>query len=146
MIGEGLAGIAFVLAAIEQQGVRAIQVLKLAGDTWHLGCRAGPATVLLVMHHQHRRLDALKRRVENSAERLRGQIVGKMEKMHLRLRALAGRLDAVSPLQVLGRGYSLTKVLSDYGTGKLVFDASEVASGQRLETTVAKGTIVSVVV
>ena len=92
------------------------------------------------------RLDALKRRVENSAERLRGQIVGKMEKMHLRLRALAGRLDAVSPLQVLGRGYSLTKVLSDSGTGKLVFDASEVASGQRLETIVAKGTIISVVV
>jgi exodeoxyribonuclease VII large subunit len=92
------------------------------------------------------RLDALKRRVENSAERLRGQMIGKMEKMHLRLRALAGRLDAVSPLQVLGRGYSLTKVLSDSGTGKLVFDASEVASGQRLETTVAKGTIISVVV
>ena len=92
------------------------------------------------------RLEGLKRRVGTCAERIRGQMLGKMEKMHLRLRALASRLDAVSPLQVLGRGYSLTKVLNVSGEGKLVFDASEVASGQRLETTVAKGTILSVVV
>lgn len=92
------------------------------------------------------RLDGLRRRVVVSAERLRGHLNGKMEKMHLRLRALAARLDAVSPLQVLGRGYSLTKVLDGTGAGRIVFDASEVTSGQRLETTVAKGTILSVVV
>jgi exonuclease VII large subunit len=65
--------------------------------------------------------------------------------MHLRLRALAARLDAVSPLQVLGRGYSLTQVLDDSGARKIVFDATDVQLGQKLETTLARGRIVSIV-
>jgi len=91
------------------------------------------------------RLDALRRRATAASDRLRGSIAGKMEKMHMTLRALASRLDAVSPLQVLARGYSLTKVLDESGEGKLVFDAAQVKAGQQLETTVARGTIRSVV-
>lgn len=91
------------------------------------------------------RLDSLRRRATAASDRLRSSIAGKMEKMHMTLRALASRLDAVSPLQVLARGYSLTKVLNESGEGKLVFDAAQVKAGQQLETTVARGTIRSVV-
>jgi exodeoxyribonuclease VII large subunit len=90
-------------------------------------------------------LDALSRRVSTSRERLKRHIIGTLEKMHLRLRALAARLDAVSPLQVLGRGYSLTQVLDDSGARKIVFDATDVQLGQKLETTLARGRIVSIV-
>lgn len=92
------------------------------------------------------RLEALKRRVSAGGEHLKSHLIGKMEKMHLRLRAVAAQLDSISPLRVLARGYSLTKVLDGPGKGRLVFDASEIASGQRLETIVSKGSILSVVV
>jgi exonuclease VII large subunit len=48
-------------------------------------------------------------------------------------------------LQVLGRGYSLTQVLDDSGARKIVFDATDVQPGQKFETTLARGRIVSIV-
>jgi exonuclease VII large subunit len=48
-------------------------------------------------------------------------------------------------LQVLGRGYSLTQVIDDSGARKIVFDATDVKAGQKLETTLARGRIVSIV-
>lgn len=48
-----------------------------------------------------------------------------------RLAALAARLDALSPLAVLGRGYTLTRRLAD---GRLVRSAAELREGDDLET------------
>ncbi len=46
----------------------------------------------------------------------------------------------VSPLAVLGRGYSLTLGASD---GRIVRDAAELAAGDRLVTRLARGRVTS---
>ena len=75
---------------------------------------------------QQRLLSAINHRVVDSRSELQG---------------LAGRLDALSPLGVLARGYSLTRTEN----GRVVQAASVVASGDVIETTLADGTIKSVV-
>ena len=51
----------------------------------------------------------------------------------------AARLETLSPLNVLGRGYSLTRKENQ----EIVRDASQVCPGERLETLVHKGRIIS---
>jgi exodeoxyribonuclease VII large subunit len=58
-----------------------------------------------------------------------------------RLATLAGKLESLSPLQVLGRGYSLTTTES----GKLVRAARDVKPGDRLVTTLSDGRVRSTV-
>ena len=53
--------------------------------------------------------------------------------------ALAGRLDALGPLRVLDRGYSVT--LSD--KGRVVRGIKDVKAGDRIETRLADGRVVS---
>jgi exodeoxyribonuclease VII large subunit len=55
---------------------------------------------------------------------------------------LAGKLQSLSPLSVLARGYSLT---SDAESGELLRTVRHVQSGQRLHTRLADGEVVSVV-
>jgi len=50
----------------------------------------------------------------------------------------AGRLDSLSPLAVLGRGYAIARRASD---GRIVRDPAEVAPGERLALRVAGGEI-----
>ncbi|MCB1760723.1 MAG: exodeoxyribonuclease VII large subunit [Gammaproteobacteria bacterium] len=57
-------------------------------------------------------------------------------------RAVSG-LHTLSPLATLTRGYSITRRESDQG---ILFDAAKVAVGERLETLLAKGSVVSKVV
>lgn len=78
-------------------------------------------------------VDTLAGRLENAARTvLRGDVQ--------RLGAAAGRLNALSPLNVLERGYSVA--VSD---GKAVRSLSDVVTGSELWTTVADGRIKSVV-
>ncbi len=55
-----------------------------------------------------------------------------------RLAELAARLDALSPLAVLGRGYSIARRESD---GRIVRAAADVAVGDRLDLQLASGRI-----
>jgi exodeoxyribonuclease VII large subunit len=48
----------------------------------------------------------------------------------------AGRLESLSPLAVLGRGYSLTKRTAD---GQIVRSATELVAGQQISTRFAHG-------
>ncbi|MBX9579075.1 MAG: exodeoxyribonuclease VII large subunit, partial [Gemmataceae bacterium] len=59
-----------------------------------------------------------------------------------RLAALAARLDTLSPLNVLARGYSLTRTAD----GRLVRAATDVAPGDRIVTRLAAGEVVSRVI
>ena len=59
------------------------------------------------------------------------------------LAAAAGRRDALSPLRVLGRGYSIT---TRDGASSPLRDADDVAAGDRISTRLASGTILSEVV
>lgn len=60
-----------------------------------------------------------------------------------RVEGLARAAHALSPLQVLGRGYSLT---SRTDNGEIVRDASDVVNGQRITTVLERGTILSEVI
>ncbi|WP_308415848.1 exodeoxyribonuclease VII large subunit, partial [Aeromonas salmonicida] len=52
-----------------------------------------------------------------------------------RLAMLTARLDGVSPLATLGRGYSITRAQS----GDVISRAAQVNAGQTLVTTLAEG-------
>jgi len=79
------------------------------------------------------RLDELQGRAARAAR-------GRMELGRANLGALASRLESLSPLAVLARGYSLTTRLSD---GKLVRSAGEIAVEDRLKTRLADGELIS---
>lgn len=54
--------------------------------------------------------------------------------------ALIERLDALSPLAVLSRGYSLSMRLPE---GEIIKDASQIKAGDKVSTTLSKGSFVS---
>ncbi|MFZ4731037.1 MAG: exodeoxyribonuclease VII large subunit, partial [Pirellulales bacterium] len=62
-----------------------------------------------------------------------------------RLAAVAGRVEAASPLQILSRGYSVTIRDAGSADGMAVRDAAEVKPGQRLLTRLARGRVWSIV-
>ncbi|MGV2340983.1 MAG UNVERIFIED_CONTAM: hypothetical protein LVR18_45690 [Planctomycetaceae bacterium] len=64
-----------------------------------------------------------------------------LERRRHQLGKLAATLQALSPLQVLARGYSLTQTLS----GEILQDASTVKPGDQLITRLKSGRIQSVV-
>ncbi len=68
---------------------------------------------------------ALRRRTDSCRERLAGA---------------AGRLQALGPLRVLARGYSITR---DAATGQVIRRAAEVTAGQSVETLVHEGRFLS---
>lgn len=79
-----------------------------------------------------RRLDDLDRAAARAATRI-------AERSRSQLAQLGGKLQTLSPLSVLGRGYSLTT----NERGALVRSANEVSPGDRLHTRLADGEIVS---
>jgi len=85
------------------------------------------------LHDEARHLDELSQRAERIM-RLR------VERGRQRIERLAARLEALSPLSVLGRGYSLTQREAD---GRLVRDAGELQVGDRIVTRFAEGKRVS---
>ena len=64
----------------------------------------------------------------------------RLEREQQRLEAEAARLEGLSPLNVLGRGYSLTRMAADQ---RVVRDAAQVQPGDRLITILHHGSIVS---
>ncbi len=79
-------------------------------------------------------------RLDDWGERLRRAVKQRLVSARERLEAEAGRLESLSPLNVLSRGYSLTRSEAD---GTVVRDAAQVRPGDRLVTTVQRGTILS---
>lgn len=84
------------------------------------------------VHDLEQRLDTIAGRLTRAANQTVIQATQK-------LAALAARLETLSPLNVLTRGYSLTQTAD----GQLVHDANEVAPGDVLVTRLAVGQVVS---
>lgn len=59
-----------------------------------------------------------------------------------RLAGLARQLHTVSPLETLGRGYSIT---SDSATGEILRNSEQARIGQTIESRLASGRLLSVV-
>ncbi len=76
------------------------------------------------------------RRQEELLRRLRQAMLGSLRDASGELAALAGRLDALSPLRTLERGYAIAFAEK---SGEAVRDASMLASGDRLRLRFARG-------
>lgn len=82
------------------------------------------------------RLATLHGQLRAASARLRSAFQRREEQTRARLQELAAALNSLSPLAVLGRGYSLTRTVPD---GKLVTDAATLTPGDLLRLTFAKG-------
>ncbi|WP_439623818.1 exodeoxyribonuclease VII large subunit [Gemmata sp.] len=85
------------------------------------------------------RVRDLEQRLDTVAERMERAATARVGQTATQLAALASRLESLSPLNVLTRGYSLTHTPD----GKLVRDAAAVRPGDVLVTRVAAGRVVS---
>jgi exodeoxyribonuclease VII large subunit len=83
------------------------------------------------------RLTSDRHRLERVRTRLHGGIARHLTGLHHRVEALAGRLDSLSPLAVLGRGYSLTLTPA----GQVVERAGQVASGDAVRVLLHAGSL-----
>jgi exodeoxyribonuclease VII large subunit len=79
--------------------------------------------------------------LDDIAERLRRAAAFRLSRATQELETISARLESLSPLQVLARGYSLTHTLD----GTLVRDPSGLRPGDVLLTRVADGTVRSLV-
>jgi exodeoxyribonuclease VII large subunit len=86
-----------------------------------------------LVHDLERRLDELSARGDRA---MRQRLL--LARRHLD--TTTARLDSLSPLGVLGRGFSLTQRLSD---GQLIRDADQISPGDLLSTRFAKGKAIS---
>ncbi len=84
---------------------------------------------------QHQ-IDALRERTQTALARLHSAFERKNEGVRARLEDLATTLNSLSPLAVLGRGYSLTRTIPE---NAVVRDAATLRPGERVRLTFAQG-------
>lgn len=87
------------------------------------------------LHHLSRQVDDLNTRLHSAARNI-------VREQQSQLATISGKLETLSPLGVLGRGYSLTH---DADTGKLITSTKKLKPNQRLTTRLATGTITSTI-
>jgi len=96
---------------------------------------------LRLLHPAHA-LNDYRQRALDSQGRLVQSMRFLLEREEQRLQAVAGRLQALSPLAVLARGYSITFKAP---AGQVITKARAVRRGDRIETLVAEGRLISMV-
>ncbi len=84
-------------------------------------------------------LNVARRRVDDLGARLENRMSRNLEQQAARFSLMAQRLEAVSPLAVLGRGYSVTQTED----GQTLRDADNLQMGQTIVTQLARGKIES---
>jgi len=98
-------------------------------------------TQLAGCHPKHR-LALHGQRLKDLNGRLRVALSSTLEKRAMHVDAIDAQLRAISPMAVLGRGYSITTLKRD---GSIVRSAAALTAGDRLATRLAEGTIESIV-
>jgi exodeoxyribonuclease VII large subunit len=86
------------------------------------------------------RVQLLARRLDELSARNERSMKLRLERARLNADRHAGRLGSLSPLAVLGRGYSLTHRALD---GRLICTANDVTVGDQLRTRLARGELLS---
>jgi exodeoxyribonuclease VII large subunit len=89
------------------------------------------------------RIHELEAEVDDLEERMRNAIQRRLESTRQQLGTISASLNALSPLAVLDRGYSLTKRLDD---GSLIRDVNQLKAGDRISTLFASGSVVSEII
>ncbi len=131
---------------LEQHQMRADELhgrLLRAMDRWLESGRHRVDRLAQRLAHQAPdvRLELLRSRLRQASNRLQPAMAHQLETPRRRLEALTRALNTVSPLQTLARGYSITFD----ERGKPLTNAAQVAPGERIETRLAKGRLISVV-
>ncbi len=88
----------------------------------------------------YERVHQLSRRLDEAESRAVRAIRSRARLARQRLVAAASQLQSLSPLAVLGRGYSLTQRTAD---GRIVRDAAELTPGEQITTRFAAGGAIS---
>ena len=88
-------------------------------------------------------LRRLRQLTRDFSRRLNALAGSRLKEERASLKALHGRLQLLSPQNVLGRGYSIT---SDAETGRILRAARDARPGQNLRTQLKTGSVRSVVV
>jgi exodeoxyribonuclease VII large subunit len=124
MRGRQVAELEHALARVMRVGAagreRRIQGLRRRLDAYDLG----------------RRLAEIRTRLVRGTGRLTQEMTERRHRSEARLGELAGRLDALSPLAVLGRGYA---VCWNADRTAVIRDASSTVAGERVRVTLSKG-------
>lgn len=87
-------------------------------------------------------IEHLGQEVDSLLERMGIHLRHLLERMRSGLEFLSKRLEALSPLSVLARGYSVTRLAKD---GRVLRNAADAAAGEEIETLLAQGGLISVV-
>jgi exodeoxyribonuclease VII large subunit len=93
-----------------------------------------------VMQRPLERLRDYQRRLDDWGERMQRASHSRLERAQRELESVSARLESLSPLNVLARGYSLTRIEA---SRVLVHSADQVRTGDLLETHVQHGRILS---
>jgi len=96
----------------------------------------------LRVHHPGRKLAELASRVVNARKAIDRLIQAGLSQRHRSLAELARTLNAVSPLETIGRGYA---VVTSSQTGEVVSSIRQSQSGQAITTQLRDGRLTSVV-
>jgi exodeoxyribonuclease VII large subunit len=88
----------------------------------------------------YQRIFELARRLDELDARALRAVRGRMRFARQHIDTAAGRLESLSPLAVLGRGYSLTQRTAD---GQIIRAATELSPGQQITTRFAQGQAIS---
>jgi len=91
---------------------------------------------LLAKYDAGRRLQEIRTRLVSRDGHMRSAIAKRQHRARVRLSASAGRLDTLSPLAVLGRGYA---VCWNEDRTRVLRDAADVAAGDAVRVTLARG-------
>jgi exodeoxyribonuclease VII large subunit len=89
-----------------------------------------------VLRRPHEWIENLVRGLDERSARAARAVRGRLRLARGQSDQAAARLESLSPLAVLGRGYSLTERLAD---GRIVRDAAELAAGESVRTRFARG-------
>jgi len=111
------------------------RVTAASAELQQIATRSVFARPMTIVERNVERINELERRLEMAMQR-------KSERSASELVSLAGRLDAISPLAVLARGYSLTSKIE----GKqrvLVTEADSLALGDEIQSRLSQGTVTS---
>ncbi|HEX7013348.1 MAG TPA: exodeoxyribonuclease VII large subunit [Steroidobacteraceae bacterium] len=120
------------LDELEQRLVRAMRS--------ELGSRRSAVAHLFAHLRQHSpavRVEAARGRLQVARAAMRSTIARHLERRHTRLRIAAGKLDAVSPLATLKRGYAIVTNAS----GNVITDARGLRTGEEIEARLARGSV-----
>src|SRR5262249_51447900 len=85
----------------------------------------------------HRALEQRRRQLDQMDARLVSDMHRGLERRRQRLTAVVGRLDSLSPLGVLGRGYSVTRLRG----GEIVKTSRQAPVGARVEVLLGEGSL-----